>query len=60
MSIVAKEKHPSLDELLERAVDGRADPASLIEFDGRNCTLADTLGGELEFLRLCVSIGAYR
>lgn len=40
-----------LDELLESTVDGRADIGHvLVELDGGNSTLADTLWGEFELL----------
>jgi hypothetical protein len=40
-----------LDELLESAVDRRADVRNvLVELDGRNSTLANTLWGELKLL----------
>ena len=41
----------SLDELLESAVDGRAEGLDLLpEVDGGGGALGDALGGELEFL----------
>ena len=39
-----------LDELLEGAVDGRADFGAFVEIDGGYGTLADAFGGEFEFL----------
>ena len=40
-----------LDELLERAVEGRADVGDVLpEVDGGEGPLGDTLGGELELL----------
>ena len=41
----------SLDELLERAVERRADVRHILpKVDGRESPLADALGGELELL----------
>ena len=39
-----------LDELLEGAVDGRADFGAFVEIDGGYGTLADAFGGEFKFL----------
>ena len=41
---------PPLDELLESAVDRRADLGSLIEIHCGDGALGDAFGGELEFL----------
>ena len=43
-------KRSSLDELLEGAVDGRADFGALVEIDCGYGTLADAFRGEFEFL----------
>ena len=40
----------NLDELLECAVDGRADRLALVEVNGGNGALADAFRGEIEFL----------
>ncbi len=42
----------SLDELLEGAVDGRADFGALVEIDCGYGTLTDAFGGKFEFLML--------
>lgn len=42
----------SLDELLEGAVDGRADFGALVEIDCGYGTLTDAFGGKFEFLIL--------
>ena len=47
----------SLDELLEGAVDGRADFGALVEIDCGYGTLTDAFGGKFEFLILWL---AYR
>ena len=49
-------KRSSLDELLEGAVDGRADFGALVEIDCGYGTLADAFGGKFEFLNTMVSI----
>lgn len=42
---------PSLDELLEGTVDGRADVRDVLpEVNGEESALGDALGGELELL----------
>ena len=41
---------PTLNELLESAIDWRARLNALVEFDYLRSTLGDTLGGEFEFL----------
>ena len=41
-----------LDQLLEGAVDGRADLNALVEVDGGDGALADAFGGEFEFLQI--------
>ena len=41
-----------LQNLLESTVDRRAHGNALVEVDGGKSTLADTLGGELEFLQI--------
>ena len=40
-----------LNQLLEGAVDGRADFVSLVKVNRRHGALADAFGRELEFLR---------
>ena len=50
LSLIDFSIQKSLDQLLERAVDGRAGLDALVEIHGRLGALADALGGELEFL----------
>lgn len=49
----------SLDELLEGAVDGRADFGALVEIDCGYGTLTDAFGGKFEFLDTLVSIPGF-
>ena len=45
---------PSLDELLECAIDWRADFRALVKFDSRHSTLANARWRELKFL--CIAL----
>ena len=51
-SLVCFQKQRHLDQLLEGAVDGRADLGALVEVDGGDGALADAFGGEFEFLQI--------